>query len=1582
MKKRILAIFLIAILLLQVLYAGYDGDRTRAGTWAEFKARYSIDNFVTETITVKGKPLYFNRELFQEKGIYVYGDYSVVAPNDFKAVSGGYYERNNIAGEYRYEGYDQAGNKFNNDKFPRDSDSGRAPSVKNWYYRPWEEASPGYSHHLKYVGDKASQFTRAAVTNTTKAQKDLKRQIDQILPFPIENPNGSTNTDPSNYVSVQTMSLTRKSGQGTMIHTNAGKLWYQSFSLERAKEKAQTPVSVEIEDVEVRSYDKDSGTYNLRIKVAGTIQDSGFYNDEIARLGSYNRDDIDTWTLTLRDNINNQSPVLSSKGSFRNGRQSGYAFFDITLSLNQYDSLIKDNAFKVNFTATSKATYADKASAVSPNGTREMTFKGAPPKNDTAIDIIRIDKPVPPNLLEPIKFTVDAPHEILDEWLFDLKLTEIDVTKAVERYVMLDGRKLTESEESRFLAGQWDFGEHTESKPYQYDVCYIHNNGLTYMYSSTVIVHDSRPKINVYVTDPGKVNRRVSLTTDTTITHPFVKANTTITKHPMGLATQNGAAIYYGANTLDTVEYLVKTPDTVNVTARATNNYGEEAVVVYPIYAGEDYAPDVVSIIWNNVLSRQDSLDLMAEGASLDADTVTSLKYKIYFDENKDGTPEKLLQQGDYDKATFSFQPTSLGQYNIQFTAVEAFGQPTLPQHIAPSDYKSTTVTREFFVENLVPMTKLYSDIEYNFPKLNVAFILDESLTRQQNDAIKASQVQIENLFRQQSLVANVDLWDTYTYVFSQTAYDRKNTGTSYPPNTTSYSNGGYTGTLNRTAVQNYSYTEDRGGYQNFSDSRTETDSRSQSGYNSNGTQTPSNLPSSISYNSGGYSGTLNQNSYDYQSEAVKNSKGQIIGYNWWRYATYSGTVSRSWQAWVSNYVTIDNYYGDYSGTVYKSVKQVYSPVFDTASSKYIVYVTNGQIKNLNDYNIVKNIARDAKIILVSSDSLKGQLSEKLHITHTLDNNAIFNAVVAYAKQDNPIFNELAVLIDQPFSFNATDIDAEGDPITQYAHQVVQNPYYFENSLGFNTGAVASYGDNNYTISSALPTSFSKPGRYEIYRQIKDAPVGFPEQAGVSNAAKIELVVHRKPIATATLDWTFNPTLGSYETTWVNNSYDPDFQSQPDKGITQMWIKYRKDGGPWIYEVPNNLIPGSYNLELQVRDRHGVLSDVFYLNFVLSNIPPPQLNYLVKTERTDKAYFSNSPIPRLPASENLDLYSIWTRYPYNTSIRYELFNSSNVKVSQFSTVTLNYAAGLGTKNGQEINWNPRTVTLADTIPDGSYYVRMTAYDTSNSGIAIVLDRPFQISTPIDLQSSFDTLIGSQTNVVQATTTKYANQCSVTFFNGTAYATTVPMSLVQTVGEVKTWQANYVPNSIPEGNYVARFTARTANGNVENLDKNFRLMNLSIQAVRVWGDWNHWRGQVDKVTKQTLPNNPHRFLTHENIHIEADVIGNPDSVTVSMSPQLANYVYTNKQNITYRHDSFGYPLRAHPLPMTSANQVNFATEYVIPLCDWTLGYDNIRKRVPYTITVTARKGATVVTFDVTDIEITGNIHDTTYLAPSN
>jgi hypothetical protein len=56
------------------------------------------------------------------------------------------------------------------------------------------------------------------------------------------------------------------------------------------------------------------------------------------------------------------------------------------------------------------------------------------------------------------------------------------------------------------------------------------------------------------------------------------------------------------------------------------------------------------------------------------------------------------------------------------------------------------------------------------------------------------------------------------------------------------------------------------------------------------------------------------------------------------------------------------------------------------------------------------------------------------------------------------------------------------------------------------------------------------------------------------------------------------------------------------------------------------------------------------------------------------------------------------------------------------------------------------------------------------------------------------------------------------------------------------------------------------------------------------------------------------------------------------------------------------------------------EYTLPLAPSTVGWDDTRKTPHYYMTVTAWKGEYSDTYTVSDIDITGNIYDLTYIQP--
>lgn len=1584
--RKIVALFLIIFVLTGsvVSFAGvnnYDATNDAVSDWSVYKSVQGLDS----TLPYKTSKGQFNKELWEEQHVVVYGDYTLVPNNDFKTVTGGYYKLNGIAGEYRFHGYDASGGYHANSNFPEDQIATSKLESRKYVYEPWTAGSIGNRLYKMYVNaiSKIPDANAKAINGNTT----IAKWINEGLSFDIKSITGTNlsnpSLDPVHYLAVQTEPTSVSSGQGTLIHIDkTGNDWYFTVPISPIADKKITPVEALIPSSSMKVIGvANNGDVTLEIKVTGELKDSTYYNDYELKSTYYTRYDIkkDGWAFKLYDNIT--KTTLTAKG-IKSSANTGYALFTVKIPQTQYKAILKsNNSFDVAFTGTSTVDFYSVGSQ-----RKYSTDDVLATKNVVGSKMEVHEDPTPPldpELPEPpvpILFDVTAPKEILDVWSFNLRVTEIDVSKAVDKYVTINGTRLNATDEASFLGGTYKFPDLDEDRAYDYSITYVHQDGTLYFYQSYVIVYDAVPRATVRIDDPGKVNRKITMTADKSVTSDFLEANSTITV-TSSATSEDGQQVYFGSNTATLKEWLIKTPGTVDVNVTVSNQYGSRSYT-HQVYSGEDYKADLIAIIWNSNLSRLDKLDMFAEATSLDGDTVGSVTYEIFYDDDNDGTPEKSVKSGTWTGST-DYQPSKLGAYKVVYNVQEEFGQPTLSQYITDADKKKTTVERIFFVENLIPMTKVYSDIEYNFPSLDVAFLVDQDMPRTENDYFKNHQVDISNNFRVNSMMANVDIWDLYTYVFSQTAYDRVHSGGSYPPTTSSYNNNGYTGTLSRTTVTNYPYQVDNGSYQTRTLSKSVTMGKSGWGVSSSGTTNNAdggytswtNYWASYSYSDGeGYSGSTSGSGYSY---TTYNKKGQVVSSGSTNSPTASGTAYKTETYWQSNYVNYDDYYGDYSGTVTKNVKQAYSPSYQVNSNKYIVYVAKDGIKNVSDFNYVKNIARDATIILIaSSSSLKSQVGADYYIPYSTNTQSLIDQVIAITKTENPIVNELAILVNESFTLSNTDIDAEGDPIVETGYQYVHDANYFDNSLGQETGTYATYSSTQY--SSTLKTSFTMPGKYTIFRRIKDAPVGFTSQGGYSNLGSLEVVVHRKPIANAILDWDFDGTLGVYKTSWVDKSYDPDFQySDANKGIVDRKIKYKlTTDTSWTYEIPDNLVPGSYNLEYVVMDKHGIWSDPYTLNFTLASAPEVQLNASLKTV---KSQFTTASIP---ASESVELYNVWTRYPYNVRLEVALYNSTGM--SRIGAITnVSYTAGVtGTKTANDINWNNITYQIPSTVTDGNYVMKITAISVANSLYTKAMDFPITVYTPINLTSPFTKLAGGEPNIITATTSIYATAVNLELFRGTARATTMPMTMKTNDGTTKTWEVTYTaPSSatLAEGNYQARFTATVPSGKSEILDKSFELQHLRITSMNIWGEWNHWRGQVDLFGK-TLLNMPHRFMSYEKVHIDVVVEGNPDFVDVRFSPELEAMTYVNSQGITYRYvDHIGYTV-TFPLKLTSSNNRNFTIEYILPMAKSTMNDSDQRLLPSYWVEVTAHKGVMTNKMKISDIDITGNITNQIYTQP--
>lgn len=163
------------------------------------------------------------------------------------------------------------------------------------------------------------------------------------------------------------------------------------------------------------------------------------------------------------------------------------------------------------------------------------------------------------------------------------------------------------------------------------------------------------------------------------------------------------------------------------------------------------------------------------------------------------------------------------------------------------------------------------------------------------------------------------------------------------------------------------------------------------------------------------------------------------------------------------------------------------------------------------------------------------------------------------------------ILTDAPLNIDVTPKELKSNTETEeYPNgrwKLVHNPSYFENDEGLSALATG--------YRSNLPTSFDKPGEYEIFFEDTHPNPRF-------------VYAHRKPIADFSM--TINKTAQGVNVTTVDNSYDPDHQSEANKGIVETkWQWKETTATEWNDgQLPANLPEGkNYLLQLQVKDVEG-----------------------------------------------------------------------------------------------------------------------------------------------------------------------------------------------------------------------------------------------------------------------------------------------------------------------------------------------------------------------------------------------------------
>lgn len=1551
---------------------------------------------------IQNTKLYINYRIWKDEGVLCYGSYRNVPGNDFKTgtqppgqperhgANDGYYAnpKGGSRGEWRYHGWDVSGNKLTNIFFIPDSVVTKF-NERDWIRDPWGDALPEYKR------PKISDYNTAATTSeySTDIKSGIQTWISKAMDPHGGVPLAGNFIDPEvfRYLNVESAPTIKRIGQGRMWHIRPNKsIWYQTVAVPVQEEKKDLPVEVMLELLTKLDTVQDLGTaiddepLILEYKVTAELKDDGIYYNDVKKSVYYTRQDIAEWILTFNDTFSqtNQKELPQQEVKVTSVNNIGTAVF----TLNTTYGVFRRHNWDIYVTAKGEVTYTNgETGNYDYAGLHTLigTTRPADPPNQVIMDFT----PMP-----------DIPEVAFDGVPFAAS-DHSEMSKVQTRRVFVDG---IEVNGNQFFSGSYIFpGTVGENGRFAYVDCEYQVKGIPGDAGKVV----SRDIVYIYPTKPI-ANFRI--TSNTWKQNRIIRAQDTSNEGNIQLVIQEFPIVEYewnfggdttklrkGTDTNLTKEFLYKQPGIYSLTLRCKNTLGKWSdpyTVDFQVL--EDVAPAVGVNLSESVYTRSDKVNAWYYFVgSTDGDVIKSSGIELWHDNNNDGVLDQKLQTWS-DQAEFpEYTPTKLGYYKYVVTAQEDIVSDTLPQYITETDKKSATYEVEFWVDNYQPLSDLYVNIPIQRPSIDVNLMLDKNLEASKTEYIKNNRINMSNWLLGKNIIPNVSIWDMKTYTYEQPASTSVNTGGSYPSSTTTYSSNGYSGTLDRTSVSNNRYSRDEGHYTNQTESKTASESASNTNSEtfrwtgsswSRISKSEPQLSSSRSYSdSSGFTGTLYKGSGSQTGSSGSAPSKPKVGdtytyYTYWS-VTYSGTVTRTVKIWVPNIVWYDNYTGYYSGTIYKNVRQPYSDPFNPTSIKYVLYISDGNISEPADLNMVMGYAKTAKLYLAGVAEIQTQRAHDKYFSDADKSvETLLDEILKDIAVNSPDVERLYLLRNETFIMNVGQLDLEGDPIVETGMQYVHEPGYYDNPTGNEAGTVAVFNEDA-GWNTMIKSNFANTGKYTIYRRVKDRPSADPKFADYSyysGNTSIEIYVVRKPIALATLDWDYDTGSSIYKTRWVDLSYDPDHQySRADKGIVDRNIKWRRSGGQWNYGIPDNLTSGTYELNYYVLDPEGYWSDPFIMNFTLSEKPSIQFTAALRTLSSD---FSLSGIP---SSEMLEAYDLWTRYPQNVKLEMALYNGAS-RVSPLKTVT--FGSSTGTRVNNDITWNNVNYQIPRTLPDRAYDCRISA--VGEDGLRTEKSFIINVVTPLELEPAMPAEVtGGGIAVVAAQTSKYAGTVNVVLFHGTSYARSYGLSETENTSDAgKSWEGNAaVSAGIPEGSYIARFTAAAPNGTTQSRDVPFRLVNLGISNVSISGYWNHWRGQMD-IFGERMTNEPHRFLSLERVKIDITTIGDPERVTIRFSPELEAMQYTDPSGNSYDYadDFFGSSV-VFPEDSTFTMQGNHISwEYHLPLAPSTKGWDNNRLRPQYRMTVTAYKGNASVDYVINDIDITGNIYDLTYIQPKD
>jgi len=774
---------------------------------------------------------------------------------------------------------------------------------------------------------------------------------------------------------------------------------------------------------------------------------------------------------------------------------------------------------------------------------------------------------------------------ILPDWSFDMLPYEAadhsNHSRTAELKVTVDGQAV---DSGHFFSGQFKFSEITGLLGAANDYVKVvveatTSDGVVSFEEHWIEVVSTQPKAQLSFSGHQKVNRKLSVVNDSPgeedprLAAAFPATYTFAYKAVTGSDTARRLVDV----SLHEKHLLYKSPGHHRVTLTAVNSLGRQAApAVLDLVIVQDQRPAVIFNFMKGVAIRGERVGAVLDVASTDGDLVGETVIKIYFDPETDGTYQAFV--GQYTQETIAdFAPQELGAYKAILEVAESYGQPTLESFITPSDTRKVTLQRELLCDNLRPVQAVDLEMPRTPEKVDVLLMLSPKLSEDQRIQAGKDRIQQANTLRLSGLDALVHVWDLGEITERMPASTTQLFGTQYPPLTFPYTQGGYSGVLQRVSVQ------DNGRYVDYGDYDTvETCETKQVLV---GRYCPAADPF-ICYVNGGY-----VNVYETQE------------------------VCTTEQVWDSDLRWRSSYYGTYEGEISRTIEQSFDPEWlRLGASRYVVYsALPGEILPEPEAAALKKTA-DAQWLMGGGSA---QLSTGLgaEIITAAGPAEAMTAAIELISARHEVKPYKLMLLNESLTYHTVDVETEGDGLEGEVWGLSQDAA-FDNPLPVQSFIILDENSANQTVQATPPDqetpfytmtppqTMSSVGHFVVRRKLKDVTPK-PAFDMESNTASAAFTVHRKPIASLTLKARFDILLDRYRLYWTDASYDPDHAvSDPNRGIVKHDFRIREIGGNWSYGWPATLPKGTYEADYVVWDLEGQLSDPVHFLFTVDNSAP------------------------------------------------------------------------------------------------------------------------------------------------------------------------------------------------------------------------------------------------------------------------------------------------------------------------------------------------------------------------------------------